>query len=91
MELPCGAKRPQDEPISGPIEGLRLPARTWTALRQENLTTLDRLRAVADRLDRLEGIGAKTAQTIRAELARVAALEKPRHYKPHSWDLDSAK
>jgi DNA-directed RNA polymerase alpha subunit len=89
VEPPSGAKRPQDEPIAGPIEGLRLPARTWKVLREENLTTLDRLRAVADRLDRLEGIGAKTAQTIRAELACVAVLEKPRHYKP-SWDLDSA-
>jgi DNA-directed RNA polymerase alpha subunit len=90
MEPPRGARKPQDDPIAGPIEGLRLPARAWTALRQENITTLDRLRAVADRLDRLQGIGAKTAQTIRAELARVAALEKPRHYKPGSWNLDSA-
>jgi DNA-directed RNA polymerase alpha subunit len=79
METPSGARRPQDEPISGPIVGLRLPARVWKVLRRENITTLDRLRAVADRLDRLEGIGPKTVQTIRAELARVAAL-----------DLDSA-
>jgi DNA-directed RNA polymerase alpha subunit len=84
MEPPCGARRPQDKPVPGPIEGLRLPARAWTALRRENITTLDRLRAVADRLDRLEGIGAKTAQTIRVELARMAAYEKPRHYKPGS-------
>ena len=91
MEPLCGAKRPQDEPILGPIEGLRLSARAWTALQRENITTLDRLRAVADRLDRLEGIGAKTAQTIRAEFTRVVALEKPRHYKPRSWDLDSVK
>jgi DNA-directed RNA polymerase alpha subunit len=75
---------PQDQPIPGPIEGLRLPARAWTALQRENITTLDQLRAAADRLERFDRIGPKTAQTIRAELARVAAHEKPRHYKPRS-------
>jgi hypothetical protein len=54
---------PQDEqPVPGPIDGLRLPWRPRKVLQEENITTLDRLRAAADRLDRLEGVGAKTAR-----------------------------
>jgi len=40
-------------------------------LRRENITTMSKLRAVADRLERFEGIGSKLAQAIRAELARI--------------------
>ena len=66
----------QDKPIPGRIEGLRLPSRAWTALQRANITTIDQLRAVADRIERvLEGIGPKTARTIGAELARVATSE----------------
>jgi DNA-directed RNA polymerase alpha subunit len=75
---------PLDEPVPGPIDSLRLPRRAWKALQQENITTLDQLRAVADRLERvLPGIGGKTALTIRAELARIKFREKPRHYRGH--------
>jgi DNA-directed RNA polymerase alpha subunit len=73
---------PLDEPVPGPIDGLRLPRRAWKALQQEHIATLDQLRAVADRIERvLPGIGHKTAETIRAELARIAFREKPRHYR----------
>jgi DNA-directed RNA polymerase alpha subunit len=72
---------PQDEPVPGPIEGLRLSRRAWKVLQQENITTLDQLRAVADRLERFDRIGPKTAQIIRAELARIKFRDKPRHYR----------
>ena len=65
-----------DERRTGPIEGLRLPLKAWDVLRKAKITTLDELRAVADRLQRLERIGPKTAEVIRAELARVAAVEE---------------
>lgn len=75
---------PQDDPIPGPIEGLRLPARAWKALQWENITTLDQLRAAADRIERFENIGRKMAQIIRSELARAAPLDQPRHHRPGS-------
>jgi hypothetical protein len=64
------------EPYRGPIQGLRLPLNAWKALRLRNITTLDQLRAVADRVHRFEGIGPKTAQIIREELARVGPSEE---------------
>jgi hypothetical protein len=74
----------QDELILGPIEGLRLPRRAWKVLQQENIITLDQLRAVAGGIEQvLPGIGCKTAQRIRAELARIQVREKPRHYRGH--------
>jgi hypothetical protein len=72
---------PLDEPVPGPIEGLRLPRRAWKVLQQENIITLDQLRAVADRLERFDRIGSKTAQVIRAELDRIKVRDKPRHYR----------
>jgi hypothetical protein len=57
----------------GPIPGLHLPDHAWTALQWENITTLDQLRAVADQLERFYKIGPKTAQIIRAELARTSS------------------
>jgi DNA-directed RNA polymerase alpha subunit len=65
--------------VLGAIEGLHLPARAWKALQREKITTLDRLKAVVDRLERLEAIGPKTARTIRAELRRLTFHEKLRH------------
>ena len=59
----------------GPIRGLRLPLAAWNSLRDERITTIDQLKAVADRLERMVGIGSKTAQVIRAELTRVSAPE----------------
>jgi hypothetical protein len=59
--------------IGGPIRGLRLPFQAWEALRKEGITTLDRLRAQADQIHTLPGIGPKTAQLIREELARVTS------------------
>jgi hypothetical protein len=71
------------EPIPGPINGLHLPQRAWRALLLENITTLDRLRMVADRLERFDRIGPKIARTIRAELARINFQERPRHDQGH--------
>jgi DNA-directed RNA polymerase alpha subunit len=55
----------------GSIRDLRLPPRAWYVLRRENITTMNKLCAVADRLERVDGIGSKLAQAIRAELARI--------------------
>ena len=55
------------------IPGLRLPLNTWDALQREGITTLEQLRARADRIHWLPGIGRKSAQIIREELARLAA------------------
>jgi len=64
------------ENSDGPIPGLRLPYYVWKVLQRENITTVDQLRAVAGHIERvIPGIGTKMAQAIRAELARVAALE----------------
>jgi hypothetical protein len=57
----------------GPIAGLVLSPRAWRILRRENITTLGKLRAVAARLERFEGLGPVTARAIRAELARIAS------------------
>src|SRR5215207_3331785 len=59
----------------GPIRGLRLPLNAWNVLDRENITTLPQLTAIADRIERLPGIGAKTALAIRAELGRLALLD----------------
>jgi hypothetical protein len=64
------------ESCHGPIGGLRLPLRAWTVLRRENIMTLHRLKAVANRIERFTGVGVRTAQAVRAELARVALLEE---------------
>ena len=60
------------EVFTGPIAGLHLPYATWDVLMREGITTLDQLRAVADQIQQFEGIGRKSAQIIREELARVA-------------------
>ena len=64
-----------DDRWEGPIIGLRLPLTAWTSLKDEGITTIDQLAAVADQLERLPGIGPKTAQVLREELARVSAPE----------------
>jgi hypothetical protein len=61
-----------NERRDGPIDGLRLPRSAWKALRQANITTLEQLRAVADKIQRFEGVGPQTAKIIRGELRRVA-------------------
>src|SRR5687768_11043532 len=66
------------ERIGGPIRGLRLPYETWEALRRVGITTLERLRAMADEIHTLPGIGPKTAQMIREEFARVTSSRKRR-------------
>ena len=58
---------------TGPISGLHLPLKTWQVLRRQDITTMDELRAVSDRVHRFEGIGPKTARLIREEIARVNA------------------
>ena len=62
--------------LPGPIEGLRLPARAWGALRREGITDLDQLITVAYQIDQFPGIGTKMAQVIREELVRVMSLQK---------------
>jgi hypothetical protein len=59
----------------GPIRGLRLPLNAWNVLQRESITTLPQLTAIADRIERFSGIGAKTALAIRVELGRVALLD----------------
>jgi DNA-directed RNA polymerase alpha subunit len=63
------------EDCEGPIRGLRLPLNAWNALHREGVTTIDQLRAMADKIHTLPGIGAKTALAIRVELGRLALLE----------------
>ena len=63
------------EDCEGPIRGLRLPLNAWLVLDRENITTLSQLIACADRIERLPGIGAKTAQVIKVELGRIALLD----------------
>jgi transposase len=65
--------RPHDQPTNGYIEGLRLPPNAWKALRRMDIRTLPHLRSLLDRLERLPGIGPKTAVAIRMEVARVEA------------------
>jgi Bacterial RNA polymerase, alpha chain C terminal domain len=62
--------------LPGPIEGLRLPARAWGALRREGIMNLDQLMTVAYQIDQFSGIGAKTAHVIREELVRVMSLNE---------------
>jgi hypothetical protein len=68
---------PLNDGWGGPIRGLHLhlPLTVWSSLRDEGVTTIDELRVVADQLERLPGIGTKTARLIRDELARASALE----------------
>src|SRR3954470_5581222 len=65
------------EDCEGPIRGLRLPLNAWNVLHRENITTLPQFTAIADRIERLPGIGPKTALVIRVELGRIALLDAP--------------
>jgi endonuclease III len=60
-----------DDRWGGPIRGLRLPLTAWRSLEDGGITTIAQLKAVADQLERLPGIGPKTAQVLRKELARI--------------------
>ena len=61
----------------GPIEGLHLPRNAWVALHKADIRTLDQLRAVADQIERVvDGVGSKTAQAIRAEIARIGPAKE---------------
>jgi DNA-directed RNA polymerase alpha subunit len=61
------------ELCSGPIDGLQLSFATWKALSRENITTLNQLRAAADQIEQVPGIGPWSARMIRAELSRIAS------------------
>jgi endonuclease III len=63
------------ERYAGSIRGLRLPLPAWNGLQEAGITTIDQLKAAADRLERLPGIGVRLARVIREELARVSAIE----------------
>ena len=65
----------RDDNVPDQSDGVRLPSRVWEVLHRENIRTVSQLRAAADRIERFTGVGPKTAQAIRDELARVAALE----------------
>jgi hypothetical protein len=75
------------ECVDGPIQGLRLPRHAWAGLRKHGITTLDQVRVIADRLERLEQIGPKTAHVVRAELARFAALPEPASERQRTKDV----
>jgi hypothetical protein len=62
----------------GHIPGLRLPLNAWDALQREGITTIEQLRTWADRIQWLPGIGPKSAQIIREELARLAPPDQDR-------------
>jgi hypothetical protein len=65
------------ERCEGPIRGLQLPLTVWNSLRDADITTIDQLKAVADRLERtIPRIGPIAARIIREELARVSAVER---------------
>jgi len=78
MPYHCDARRNPsiNQDCQGFIAGLRLPAKAWFVLEREDIGTIDQLQAVADRLQGLDGIGPKIARAIRAELARVASLDR---------------
>jgi CRP-like cAMP-binding protein len=61
---------------AGPIKGLSLPLSVWNALSEEGITTIDQLRAVADDLEQIPGIGVKLARITRDELARVSSPDE---------------
>jgi len=67
--------RAQDQVSGGPIDGLMLSLHAWTALGRSGINDLKHLLSVLDSLERLPGIGPKTASQIRAEVDRVM---KPR-------------
>lgn len=61
----------------GPIRGPRLPLAVWNSLQDAGITTLDELKAVADRVERtIPGIGQTAARIIREELARISTVER---------------
>jgi hypothetical protein len=55
----------------GPIKGLCLPLFAWTALDEENIGTIDQLRATAAQPEWCDRMGSETTQVIRVELDRV--------------------
>jgi hypothetical protein len=61
----------------GPIPGLLLPQYTWHVLQSENVTTIDQLQSIAGEIEKIvPGIGPKSGDVIRAELARLST-ERP--------------
>jgi hypothetical protein len=71
---------------AGPIEGLCLPLLAWDVLHRENIDTINQLRAKADQLEQLDGIGSRMAHIIRQELARATA---PEEQMSHAEQLDA--
>src|SRR5690349_10129127 len=70
-------RNPRWHICEGPLPGLRLPVNAWEALAREDITSLDQLRSVADRVHQFIGIGPKTARIIREELARLPTGTSP--------------
>jgi hypothetical protein len=62
---------------AGPIRDLYLPPTAWAVLLRENIGTMDRLRAHADRLAQFDGIDVRMAEVIRHALAHFAPSEEP--------------
>jgi len=66
--------RAQDQVDEGPIDGLRLSRHAWTALGRLGIHDLRHLLSLLDRLERLPGIGPKTAAHIREEVGRLKGV-----------------
>lgn len=73
----------------GPVKGLRLRLAAWNSLHDEGITAIDQLKAVADRLERMVGIGSNTCQEPRFPALSVR-LVRP-GLGPSSLGLGSAK
>ena len=65
-----------DDICAGPIGGLYLPPMAWDVLRREEIQTIDRLMAQADRLEQFDGIEPRMAQVIRQALAWAGLPEE---------------
>jgi len=54
---------------AGHIKGLRLPRRTWAALKRDRILTIAQLADIAPRIERVvPGIGGKAARMIREQM-----------------------
>jgi hypothetical protein len=56
-----------------PFDGLRLPMDAWKAIHGAHITNLEQLKAVASRLEQIQGLDPETALIIKDRLDRLAA------------------
>jgi hypothetical protein len=74
---------PHEEAILEPIKAMRLLSQTWKALQRENIATLERPRAAADRIGRFDTVRHKAARIAWAELRRLIARDRSRDHSSH--------